>query len=723
MRCALIVFAIALGGCTESVVTQLDLLDDTESVVFSRDGCGGDDQRELLALPTEGLRFDFAYCENQQVALHEYDVALDTLCLQEGRLIPFDGADQLAIPHRAQSGVVIDDEVRWMKLASDERSITAPVVPRIDVLACASAERCIGEGDACVCTQACATPERLQLEEVALPSAECPSGWLAATPRPQLRVCRAYDAAVDCPAGEVALPGRGCVRLRSACAGDGWPAASADTFVRSGATDGDGTRAAPYGDLEAALNVVPPGGVIALASGTYTLPSIQGGHFSLIGACADEVLLEMDGARQLGASALEIEDVTLVLGATLNVLETTTATLTRVVVEGGGGINVRGYAMVQDAELSSLLRVVGAARVRGSWLTGGVTVRSGALQVSGSSVVTDDRVALSSGLASTLHLDHSRVASSSIALQAIQGGELRVTASEIDGPTNVFTDSAVIERTYMRGGAQASTLGRCNSDVDEADLTDVVLESTNEDIEALVVFCSEMTRFNRVATFGGRALRVSVANVRLQDVRIFDSTLHGVQLQGSKSANLTRVHVSDVARVGVAVDDNWDSRLQGGFHEIRGLFVERATEAAVRFDDSEGVWLSDVHIVEARGDGIVVAPNSVQESMWQFDHVFIDGADGSEACEEAVNRACAGAGILVDGDFGDTSVYFEFEDLEVASAQTALHILGILDLAMTRVLFRGSRVGVYALTPNVPARTFVTDVTYRDNETTIIFGD
>ncbi len=722
MRCHLIGMAAVLGGCSDSVVTQLELLDDTTSVVFAREGCD-DRAAELLALETDDLRFEFPYCERQHVALHEYDRTLASLCLEPGRLIPFEGADPLPSPARAQSGVVTNDEVQWTKLDADERSITDAVVPPIDVLACIEADLCIDTADTCVCTQACDEPEPFQIDEVELPNMACPPGWIATTPRPQLVVCRAYDPAVECATGEVALPGRGCARLRSTCPAGGWPEVTADFYVRSNAMNGDGSLAAPFGDLATAIDVSGPGAVIALAPGRYVLPTMQGRDTSLIGACADDVVLDVPAERQLVASTIRFEDVTLELAGTLQMFATTTTTLARVIVEGEGAINARGELLVRDSEFVSLLRVLGTATVFDSWLGGSVTVGAGALDVSRSTIVNDDRSAIVSRDASTLRLDQTRVASSSVALQAIQGGALRVSESEIDGVAIILTDTADVERTYFRGGAEFSRVGRCNSDADVARFTDVVFESTDEDVESLVILCSHTTILERAASFGGRGLRVSFAEVRLTDVRVFDSTVHGILMQGAASTASNRVHISDVGRVGFAVDDNWEAMPQSGLHSVNDLLVERATESAVRFDDTAGAALHGVHIREALGDGIVISPDSVAVSSWMMEGLVIDGVQGSRICADAVGRECAGVGILVDGDFGDASVTLVLVDAEIANAETAVQLLGVFDLRMERVLLRDSRVGLYALAPGVNARTYVTNVAYRDNDTAVIFGE
>lgn len=715
-------FAVALGGCAESVVTQLDLLNETASVVFSREGCG-EDAPELLALEVDDLRFDFAYCEQQDVALHEYDRSLESLCLAPGRLIPYEGADPLPSPRRAQTGVVANDQVQWTKLEANARSITDAVVPPIDVLACIESDLCIDATDTCVCTQACERPEPLELDEVELPNIECPPGWITTTPRPQLTACRAYDPAVECGEGEVALPGRGCVRLRTPCPVDGWPNVVADVYVRSAAKNGDGSLGMPFGDLATAVSASPPDAVIALAPGRYVLPTMRDQATTFVGACAEEVVLDVTMERQLISSALRFDDVTLALGQTLQLFETTTATLAGVIVEGDGAINARGVLHVRDSEFRSLLRVIGTATVFDSWFGGGVAVRAGALELVRSSVVSDDRTALVSGDASTLRLDQVRVASSSVALQAIQGGSLRVSASEIDGIALLNTDSVEVDTTYFRGGTEFSRVGRCNSEIDQATFRDVVLESTDDEVESLVILCSKTTNFDRVASLGGSGLRVSFANVRFTDVRVFDSTLHGILMQGAPSTASNRVHISDVGRVGFAVDDNWDHTAQYGVHGITGLLVERAIEAAVRFDDTSGAELRDVHIREALGDGIVISPDSVAVSSWAMKGLLIDGVEGSRVCADAINRECAGVGILVDGDFGDASVTLNIEDVEIANAETAVQLLGVFDLHMQRVLLRDSRVGLYALTPAVLPRTYVTNVDYRDNETAIVFGE
>lgn len=100
----------------------------------------------------------------------------------------------------------------------------------------------------------------------------------------------------DCPAGEAHFPGEpGCAPVGAPCPADEWPAdLPADArvvYVRSGATDGDGTRARPFGTIAGGV-AAAAGAVVALAKGTYALDAtVTLASRTLWGACAAETTI------------------------------------------------------------------------------------------------------------------------------------------------------------------------------------------------------------------------------------------------------------------------------------------------------------------------------------------------------------------------------------------------------------------------------------------------
>ncbi|WP_157068693.1 hypothetical protein [Sandaracinus amylolyticus] len=149
----------------------------------------------------------------------------------------------------------------------------------------------------------------------------CPEGWRARTVASGASVCEPWpsDGPTTCAPDEAAIPGRGCVTIGEACPEDGWPAelpASGVTYVRAGATAGDGTREHPYGTLAEAAGVE---GVIALAVGEHE-GSIDTRAERIVGACASRTIVrdartEGDATIMVRASDGEIRDVTVVSAA------------------------------------------------------------------------------------------------------------------------------------------------------------------------------------------------------------------------------------------------------------------------------------------------------------------------------------------------------------------------------------------------------------------------
>lgn len=149
-----------------------------------------------------------------------------------------------------------------------------------------------------------------------------------------------------------------CVRY-APCPGTEWPAQvmGAVTYVRDGATNGDGSMGAPYGDVGAALQAANVAPTIALADGTYVLDVTLDGR-TLVGSCASRVTLQgsiaIDGNATIERVQLQ-SDVDVRAGASLTMFRVELLSV---------DVDVRDTASLDVAEsvfVDSQFDVMGAA--------------------------------------------------------------------------------------------------------------------------------------------------------------------------------------------------------------------------------------------------------------------------------------------------------------------------------------------------------------------------
>ncbi len=174
---------------------------------------------------------------------------------------------------------------------------------------------------------------------------DCPLGWEPTSvgmndPR---EVCLPA-APTDCPAGERPdLASAQCVRVGTTCPTDSeWAPPPSDAsqilYVRPGGT-GDGSEAAPFGSIEAAVAAATPGAVVLLAVGEYTTATGVDLELTILGACAAETRIVGTAApindanvNEDFAGALHVHD----LGKLTLENVTLSGERTTVTVRGGG---------------------------------------------------------------------------------------------------------------------------------------------------------------------------------------------------------------------------------------------------------------------------------------------------------------------------------------------------------------------------------------------------
>ncbi|MEM7605847.1 MAG: hypothetical protein AAF411_10865 [Myxococcota bacterium] len=160
---------------------------------------------------------------------------------------------------------------------------------------------------------AIALPEVAEAAAPQRPTIDCPPGWFSLEEEGdpfgveceqtafQEASCGGASAAFAGGAGECDPVGRLCTAP--------FPDRPSSTFVQAGG-DGDGTREAPFGDLEAALRAAESGGTVFVEPGDYTISDTVGLEgVSIYGRCASDVRItgpEFDPTFEVrGESTLE----------------------------------------------------------------------------------------------------------------------------------------------------------------------------------------------------------------------------------------------------------------------------------------------------------------------------------------------------------------------------------------------------------------------------------
>ncbi len=407
------------------------------------------------------------------------------------------------------------------------------------------------------------------IEEAAPPSfAPCPSGWrTTAHPTLGLDVCEPWPASgrATCAAHEIHLPGSaGCQRVGSACPSDGWPASLPPgevLFVRAGAAaGGDGSRAAPFGTVSEALDAAAGGTTLALAVGDYDEGVVVSGLHSIVGACAEGVVLHRtDSAGGLPIievsreASVDLRDVTLRSDRD-DLFHATQANVTirSVVFDGVGLSQYGGEASVEDARFA-----------------GPVSAALSAVSISSVDVAHVSRLVVTDSDANGVTILGDEVTVSDVAVAHAQSVGFQVTAAV----------SATIERVVVE---------------DVMDLG-VSLDGPMTVADLLVrrVVRSEMGVAGGLGTVGD----VTLSRVRVEDA-------------GDVAASMVEgmVEVDDLVIFGGREGGGYERGLElGGAAQIamnRAVLGSLHDIAFLVFDEGTAVELSDVRVEDvASGPG------------------------------------------------------------------------------------------------------------------------
>lgn len=218
------------------------------------------------------------------------------------RSAPSDESGRALDPPDHASVAIAGDELAFVELdATKSPTFRRFRVPMISPNECAQAGGCPTEGPAGSCTTPCPIPSSFEPPSFTEPEAPaapvlqpCAPGFVE-----QSSGCAPKIAPRDAPCAVDEGPRlgfEGCVRFGAACPSgrfpEGLPTDRPTFYVDSSAAPGgDGTQAAPFAQLGAAVERSVPGSVVAIAAGRYAEELELVHDLSLIGACARDTVL------------------------------------------------------------------------------------------------------------------------------------------------------------------------------------------------------------------------------------------------------------------------------------------------------------------------------------------------------------------------------------------------------------------------------------------------
>jgi len=203
----------------------------------------------------------------------------------------------------------------------------------------------------------------------------CPAGWRERSDD-DITWCDPWPEGGPqrCALGQAHFPGEpACAPVGDPCPADEWPRALPTDrevlYVRPGATGGDGTRDRPFGTVPEAMVAVRPGGVLALAKGTYdsAFTFLRDG-VTVWGACAGETLLTSavsstsSGVVNAPAGTSELRNVRIGDSARMGVTAANAGTTLRLEGVIVSNALLSGIAVVAGARLEARALAVQAIR-------------------------------------------------------------------------------------------------------------------------------------------------------------------------------------------------------------------------------------------------------------------------------------------------------------------------------------------------------------------------
>jgi hypothetical protein len=414
----------------------------------------------------------------------------------------------------------------------------------------------------------------------------CPDGW-----RHEDSVCRPWPQSgrATCTSTEAHFPGEpGCRGVGSVCA-DRFPEDLADgpdvAFVLAG-SNGDGTRAAPFGTIAEALATAAS--VIAIGPGVYEEVLSIERSVELRGACAGRTTITSSSAVaplvEVTAPGVAVRDISFVSSSSpgIRALRATGLAIEGVLID-----DVSGYGIGAFGESSVTVRdvIIRGIRYVDPELGHGVTV-AGASSTEIDGLVVEDVPEI--GLLA--HGDGTSVRAAGVLVEAETDGAIAVTSAQLE-----------LSRSVLEGAVRGLGAG-ASARVIASDL--IVTESGDDEWSGVSITSSASLDAVRLLVEASRNVGVSAttnASLFLEHsiIRDTDSNLEGrfgrgIEISRGATAELRNVLVERNRHVGIAI-------LHGG-----AAVVDRVTvrdTAGQRLDGRLGigieVWEASAEITRA----------------------------------------------------------------------------------------------------------------------------
>ncbi len=428
----------------------------------------------------------------------------------------------------------------------------------------------------------------------------CPAGWREVTDdeTPDVVRCEPWPASgrPECGETEMFLPGSaGCEPIAPACPLDGFPVGlpvgTPVTYVRAGATGGDGTHDLPFGTISEAIAVAEAGSIVAIAAGAYVERVDVETPLTLVGGCVDADIVGdvfASGSlqvRSLGARSLTVSNGTLHVEDALihdSLRAGVTILTSHATIEHTAFRRMSVAAIDAASSETELSHVLVDHAMYGAFGNAG-----GTLTVTDSAVVTvgegNSGVAIlaSDGTAGATSTRFERVALDNLfstGLYAVSGAALELRDVIVrSNPDNPVTDvgifaaggSLTYERVFLDGPSfQGAGAG---DDGSTLTLTDVLIRGVRPDadsgrgegVEAAAGATGTLTRVV-IERSTGLAVLVSTASLEVHDLvirgtlpsRVGETFGRALQVQLGASVVGERVLVADNYEVGMVAAAN-----------------------------------------------------------------------------------------------------------------------------------------------------------------------
>lgn len=391
----------------------------------------------------------------------------------------------------------------------------------------------------------------------------CPAGWreVPAAPPDGVATCEPFpEAAAGCGPFEVQLPGEpGCRAIGDACPADGafpegLPPSATIVYVRAGAPAGDGSLAAPFGTIQAAVDAAPDGAIVAIAGGMYVEAVFVSRPVTLWGGCVEATEIAASGTL-----ALRIDSDGPVVLRNLRFSGGDSRVLVfRGEVEATGIVSEDVTATAWDAFLGVTLRGRDIV-VRGS--------RGPALSAATGSTVEIDGAYFADAYGRALDVQgHVTIRRFVLRQHGIRNGAPDAFQVNLGGTlelsSGVLEDNAGLGGIVV-GGADEVTSVRMTDVVYRAPRPGVALAMT----DGIVVVDARAT-FERVrieqlgglGIFAGGAAELALTDVVVRDARTPPSSAEpegrGVSVEGGASLVAERVLVARVREAGILASES-----------------------------------------------------------------------------------------------------------------------------------------------------------------------